>query len=114
MNTWFVVEDECIDHCITTRERLTQPCFGNTTRRCHAALNILHKNVLGSCDSFLNGLESGHVVDAKLKRRICRVNQEDAFQFHGARRRPKSPPDSDASKMVVRARLGSGRTASFR
>jgi hypothetical protein len=54
MNTWFVVEGEDTEHCITTRERLTQFCFGNTTRRCHAAFHILHRNVPDSCDSFLN------------------------------------------------------------
>ena len=59
MNTWFVVEGEGTEHCITTRERLTQFCFGNTTRRCHVVFHILHKNVPGSCDSFLNGLDSG-------------------------------------------------------
>jgi hypothetical protein len=59
MNTWFVVEGEDIEDCITTRGRLSQLCFGNTTRRCHAASHILHKNVRGSCDSFLNGLDSG-------------------------------------------------------
>lgn len=59
MNTWFVVEGENIEHCITTRERLTQLCFGNTTPRCHAAFHILHKNVPNSCASFLNGLDSG-------------------------------------------------------
>ena len=58
MHTGFVVEGERIERCITTREWLTQLCFGNTTRRCHAPFHILHRNVLGSCDSFLNGLEA--------------------------------------------------------
>jgi hypothetical protein len=59
MNTWFVVEAEGIAHCITTRERLTQLCFGNTKRRCYAVFHILHKNVPGSYHSFLNGFGRG-------------------------------------------------------
>ena len=59
MTTWFVVGGEDIEHCITTREQLSQLCFGNTTRRCHAAFHSLHRNVRGSCNSFLNGPDSG-------------------------------------------------------
>ena len=59
MNTWFAVEGEDIEHCITTRERWTELCCGNTTRRCYAVFHILHKNVPGSCDSFLNGSGGG-------------------------------------------------------
>jgi len=53
MTTWFVVEGEEIEDCTTTRERLSQLCFGNATRRCHAASHILHRNVRDSWDSFL-------------------------------------------------------------
>ena len=59
MTTWFVVEGEDIEDCITSRERLSQLCFGNTTPRCHAVAHILHRNVRGSCNSFLNSLDSG-------------------------------------------------------
>jgi hypothetical protein len=59
MNTWFVAEGEDIEHRTTTRERLTQPCSGNTRPRYHAVFHILHKNVPSSWDSFLNGLDGG-------------------------------------------------------
>jgi hypothetical protein len=52
MHTSFEVEGEDIDYCITTREQLTQRCFGNTTLRCRAASHILDKNVPDSCASF--------------------------------------------------------------
>lgn len=58
MTTWFEVEGEDIEDCITTREQLSQLCFGNTTRRCHAAFHIRRRNARGSCDSFLNGLDA--------------------------------------------------------
>jgi hypothetical protein len=59
MTTWFVVEGEDIGDCTTTHERLSQLCFGNTTRRCHAAFHIRRRNARGSCNSFLNGIDAG-------------------------------------------------------
>ena len=58
MTTWFEVEGEDIEDCITTREQLSQLCFGNTTRRCHADFHIRRRNARGSCDSFLNGVDA--------------------------------------------------------
>lgn len=114
MNTWFVVEAEGIAHCITTRERLTQLCFGNTKRRCYAVFHILHKNVPGSCASFLIGGDSGILKEMPTTKRRIERESKKCLKDHVAWRRPKSRRVAAAPKMVVRARLGSGRTGRFR
>jgi len=59
MTTWFVVEGEDIEDCITTRERLSSRGFGNTTLRCHAAFHIRCRIARGSCGSFQNAIDAG-------------------------------------------------------